>query len=138
MRKIFIILILMLSIFSIANAHPFKTEKELYDYYAEIDKKINEELKNSPEKILKDRKNSLNPLSMDVFGADKVLGDNSYLFGFDKNGKIISVMKRAVLDGPSMIARIYYSNGNLKEVYLDDDDFVTGIVRTYYESWKKH
>ena len=51
MRKIFIILILMLSIFSIANAHPFKTEKELYDYYAEIDKKINEELKNNPEKF---------------------------------------------------------------------------------------
>ena len=108
MKKIFIILILMLSIFSIANAHSFKTEKELYDYYAEIDKKINEELKNNPEKILKDRKNSLKSLSMDVFGADKVLGDNSYLFGFDKNGKIISVMKRAVLDGSSMIARIYY------------------------------
>mgnify|MGYP000904467196 FL=1 len=138
MRKIFIVLILMLSIFSIANAHPFKSEKELYDYYAEIDKKINEELKNSPKKILKDRKDSLKSLYLDVFGADKVLGDNSYLFGFDKNGKIMSVMKRAVLDGPSMIARIYYPNGNLKEVYLDDDDFVTGIVRTYYESEKKH
>ena len=50
MRKIFITLILMLSIFSIVNAHPFKTEKELYDYYTEIDKKINEELKNSPKK----------------------------------------------------------------------------------------
>ena len=138
MRKIFIVLILMLSIFSIANAHPFKSEKELYDYYAEIDKKINEELKNSPKKILKDRKDSLKSLYLDVFGADKVLGDNSYLFGFDKNGKIMSVMKRAVLDGPSMIARIYYPNGNLKEVYLDDDNFVTGIVRTYYKSEKKH
>ena len=104
MKKIFIILILMLSIFSIVNAHPFKTEKELYDYYAEIDKKINEELKNSPEKILKDRKDSLKPLSMDVFGADKVLGDNSYLFGFDKNGKIISVMESTILDGPLMIS----------------------------------
>ena len=31
---------------------------------------------------------------MNVFGADKVLGDNSYLFGFDKNGKIMSMMKR--------------------------------------------
>ena len=41
MKKIFITLILMLSIFSIVNAHPFKTEKELYDYYTEIDKKIN-------------------------------------------------------------------------------------------------
>lgn len=137
MKRIFIILFLMVSMFSITNAHPFKDDKELYDYYAKIDKKINEELKNSPEKILKDRKNSLKPLSMNVFGADKVLGDNSYLFGFDKNGKIISVMKRAVLDGPSMIARIYYPNGNLKEVYLDDNDFVTGIVRTYYENAHK-
>ena len=138
MKRFLITLILMLSIFSIASAHPFKSEKELYNYYAEIDKKINEELKNSPEKILKDRKNTLKPLSMNVFGADKVLGDNSYLFGFDKNGKIMSMMKRNVLDGPSMIARIYYSNGNLKELYLMDDDFVTGIVRTYYESGKKH
>ena len=87
MKKFFVSLILMLSIFSIANAHSFKTEKELYNYYAEIDKKINEELKNSPKKILKDRKNTLKPLYLDVFGADKVLGDNSYLFGFDKNGK---------------------------------------------------
>ena len=138
MRKIFASLILMLSIFSITSAHPFKSEKELYDYYAEIDKKINEELKNSPEKILKDRKDTLKPLSLNVFGADKVLGDNSYLFGFDKNGKIMSIMKRNVLDGPSMIARMYDSNGNLREVYLMDDDFVTGIVRTYYESGKKH
>ena len=138
MKRFLITLILMLSIFSIASAHSFKNEKELYDYYAEIDKKINEELKNSPEKILKDRKDTLKPLSMNVFGADKVLGDNSYLFGFDKNGKIMSMMKRNVLDTPSMIARIYYSNGNLKELYLMDDDFVTGIVRTYYESGKKH
>ena len=138
MKRFLITLILMLSIFSIVSAHPFKSEKELYNYYTEIDKKINEELKNSPEKILKDRKNTLKPLSMNVFGADKVLGDNSYLFGFDKNGKIMSMMKRNVLDGPSMIARIYYSNGNLKELYLMDDDFVTGIVRTYYESGKKH
>ena len=50
----------------------------------------------------------------------------------------MSMMKRNVLDTPSMIARIYYSNGNLKELYLMDDDFVTGIVRTYYESGKKH
>ena len=30
----------MLSVFSIVTAHPFKSEKELYEYYAEIDKKI--------------------------------------------------------------------------------------------------
>ena len=40
---------------------------------------------------------------MNVFGEDKVLRDNSYLFGFDKNGKIISVMERTILDDPSMI-----------------------------------
>ena len=40
MKKILIILILILSVFSVTNAHPFKSEKELYEYYAEIDKKI--------------------------------------------------------------------------------------------------
>ena len=44
MKRFLITLILMLSVFSIASAHPFKSEKELYNYYAEIDKKINEEL----------------------------------------------------------------------------------------------
>ena len=37
MKRFLITLILMLSIFSIASAHPFKSEKELYNYYAEID-----------------------------------------------------------------------------------------------------
>ena len=40
MKKFFVTLILMLSVFSIASAHPFKSEKELYNYYAEIDKKL--------------------------------------------------------------------------------------------------
>ena len=40
MKRILIIFILILSVFSIVTAHPFKSEKELYDYYAEIDKKI--------------------------------------------------------------------------------------------------
>ena len=47
MKRFFASLILMLSIFSIATAHPFKSEKELYDFYAEIDKKIFAE-KNKP------------------------------------------------------------------------------------------
>ncbi|MDU2236801.1 MAG: toxin-antitoxin system YwqK family antitoxin, partial [Fusobacterium periodonticum] len=45
MKRFFTILILMLSIFSIANAHPFKTEKELQDFYAKIDKEVDKELK---------------------------------------------------------------------------------------------
>ncbi|WP_335985421.1 hypothetical protein [Fusobacterium polymorphum] len=43
MRKIFIILFLILSVFSIANAHPFKNEKELQDFYAKIDKEVDKE-----------------------------------------------------------------------------------------------
>ena len=39
MKRILIIFILILSVFSVANAHPFKSEEELYDYYSEIDKK---------------------------------------------------------------------------------------------------
>lgn len=38
---------------------------------------------------------------MNVFGEDKVLRDNSYLFDFDKNWKIISVMERTILDALS-------------------------------------
>ena len=45
MRKIFITLILMLSVFSIANAHPFKSEKELDNFFSQIDKRIKEELR---------------------------------------------------------------------------------------------
>ena len=45
MKKIFITLFLMLSVFSIVNAHPFKSEKELQDFYAKIDKEVDKELK---------------------------------------------------------------------------------------------
>jgi phophatidylinositol-4-phosphate 5-kinase len=64
---------------------------------------MNEELKNSFKKILKDRKDSLKPLFINIFGIDKVLKDNSYLFGYDKNEKNISVMERTILDGLPMI-----------------------------------
>ena len=56
MKKIFIILILMLSIFSIVNAHPFKNEKELQDFYAKIDKEVEKELKKNYVKLFEQRK----------------------------------------------------------------------------------
>ena len=40
MKKKFIILFLMLYIFSIENAHQFKSEKELQYFYAKIDKEV--------------------------------------------------------------------------------------------------
>ena len=45
MKKAFTILILMLFIFSIANAHSFKNEKELNNFFSKIDQLIKEELK---------------------------------------------------------------------------------------------
>ena len=45
MKRFLISLILILSIFSIANAHPFKSEKELQDFYAKIDKEVEKELR---------------------------------------------------------------------------------------------
>ena len=40
MKRFFMSLILMLSIFSIVTAHPFKSEKELQDFYISIDKEV--------------------------------------------------------------------------------------------------
>ena len=56
MKKIFIILFLMLSIFTVINAHPFKTEKELQDFYIKIDKEVDKELKKEVQNILQNKK----------------------------------------------------------------------------------
>ena len=60
MKKIFIILFLILSIFTIINANPFKTEKELNNFFTEIDKKIKEELKKNYREEYSKRKISPN------------------------------------------------------------------------------
>ena len=60
MKKIFITLILMLSVFSIANAHPFKSEKELDNFFSQIDKRIKEELKKNYREEYSKRKISAN------------------------------------------------------------------------------
>ena len=53
MRKFLVTLILMLFIvFSITNAHPFKNDKELQDFYAQIDKEVDMELKKDYLKLL--------------------------------------------------------------------------------------
>ena len=60
MKKIFIILFLMLSIFTVINAHPFKTEKELNNFFTQIDKIIKEELKKNYREEYSKRKISPN------------------------------------------------------------------------------
>ena len=71
MKKIFIILILMLSVFSIANAHTFKSEKELDNFFSQIDKRIKEELKKNYREEYSKRKISV---------------DNEYSFEIEDDG----------------------------------------------------
>ena len=109
MRKIFIILFLMLSIFTVINAHPFKTEKELQDFYAKIDKKVDKELKKDYIKLFEQRKANLKEKASNN-DTKKMLEDNEYLFVF-KNGKLEKVFKKDILDGKFIILSYIYENG---------------------------
>ena len=71
MRKIFITLILMLSVFSIANAYPFKSEKELDNFFSQIDKRIKEELKKNYK---------------EEYSKRKISADNEYSFEIEDDG----------------------------------------------------
>ncbi|WP_338971595.1 phosphatidylinositol-4-phosphate 5-kinase [Fusobacterium nucleatum] len=71
MKRFFIILILMLSVFSIANAHPFKTEKELNNFFSQIDKRIKEELKKNYR---------------EEYSKRKISADNEYSFEIEDDG----------------------------------------------------
>ena len=71
MRKIFIILFLMLSIFTVINAHPFKTEKELNNFFTQIDKIIKEELKKNYR---------------EEYSKRKISADNEYSFEIEDDG----------------------------------------------------
>ena len=71
MRKIFITLILILSLFSIANAHPFKSEKELTNFFTQIDKIIKKELKKNYR---------------EEYSKRKISADNEYSFEIEDDG----------------------------------------------------
>ena len=86
MKRFLISLVLILSIFSIANAHPFKSEKELQDFYAKIDKEVDKELKKDYVKIFEQRKANLKEKATDDV-TEKNLEDDEYLFIL-KNGKL--------------------------------------------------
>ena len=113
MKKIFIILILMLSIFSIANAHPFKSEKELQDFYAKIDKEVDKELKKDYIKLFEQRKANLKEKASDDI-TEKNLEDDEYLFIL-KNGKLEMVFKKEILNGKFRILSRLYENGKKVE-----------------------
>ena len=71
MKRFFIILILILSVFSIANAHPFKSEKELTNFFTQIDKIIKKELKKNYR---------------EEYSKRKISADNEYSFEIEDDG----------------------------------------------------
>lgn len=71
MKKIFIILFLMLLIFIIINVNLFKIEKELNNFFIEIDKKIKEELKKNYR---------------EEYSKRKIFFNNEYLFEIEDDG----------------------------------------------------
>ena len=114
MKKIFITLILMLSVFSIANAHPFKSEKELQDFYAKIDKEVDKELKKDYVKIFEQRKANLKEKASDDV-TEKNLEDDEYLFIL-KNGKLEMVFKKEILNGKFRTLSRLYENGKKSRI----------------------
>jgi len=91
----------MLSIFTVINAHPFKTEKELQDFYAKIDKEVDKELKKDYIKLFEQRKANLKEKASDD-ATKKNLEDDEYLFVF-KNEKLEMVFKKEILNGKFII-----------------------------------
>ena len=114
MKRFFTILILMLSVFSIASAHPFKTEKELQDFYAKIDKEVDKELKTDYLKIFEQRKANLKEKASDD-ATEKNLEDDEYLFVF-KNEKLEMVFKKEILNGKFIILSRLYENGKKSRI----------------------
>ena len=60
MKKFFVTLILMLSVFSISSAHSFKSDKELNEFFSKIDQLIKEELKKDYREEMTKRKGTAN------------------------------------------------------------------------------
>ena len=133
MRKIFIILFLMLSIFTVINAHPFKTEKELQDFYAKIDKEVDKELKKDYIKLFEQRKANLKEKASNN-DTKKMLEDNEYLFVF-KNGKLEKVFKKDILDGKFIILSYIYENGKKRKIVClnKENSHYYGTVKGFEE-----
>ena len=114
MKRFLTILILMLSVFSIASAHPFKAEKELQDFYAKIDKEVDKELKTDYLKLFEQRKANLKEKVSDNI-TEKNLEDDEYLFVF-KNEKLEMVFKKEILNGKFIILSYMYENGKKSRI----------------------
>ena len=98
MKKIFIILFLMLSIFTVINAHPFKTEKELNNFFSKIDQLIKEELKKDYREEMTKRKGTAN---------------NEYSFEIEDDRTVLITRSIAGIKPETKITQYFNSEGKL-------------------------
>ena len=107
MRKFLVTLILMLFIvFSITNAHPFKNDKELQNFYAQIDKEVDIELKKDYLKLFAQRRFNLRKIESESFFI-RIFEDDEYRFTI--NDRLFEkVVKKNVFDNKFIISTIYY------------------------------
>ena len=98
MKKFFVTLILMLSIFSIASAHPFKSEKELNNFFAKIDMLIKEELKKDYREEMTKRKGT---------------ADSEYTFEMEDDRTVLITRSIACIKPETEITQYFNSKGEL-------------------------
>ncbi|WP_029758089.1 toxin-antitoxin system YwqK family antitoxin [Fusobacterium nucleatum] len=97
MKKIFITLFLILSVFSIVNAKTFKTEKELNDFFIQVDKKIKEEVKKNYR---------------EEYNKIKTLSNNGYSFKIEDDGTTL-ITKNIDLKPKTEITQYFNKKGEL-------------------------
>ena len=98
MKRFLITLILMLSVFSIATAHPFKSEKELNNFFAKIDTLIKEELKKDYREEMTKRKGTAN---------------NEYSFEIEDDRTVLITRSIAGIKPETEITQYFNSKGEL-------------------------
>ena len=98
MKKAFTILILMLSVFSVATAHPFKSEKELNNFFAKIDMLIKEELKKDYREEMTKRKGT---------------ADSEYTFEMEDDRTVLITRSIAGIKPETEITQYFNSKGEL-------------------------
>ena len=98
MKKFLITLILMLSVFSVATAHPFKSEKELNNFFAKIDTLIKEELKKDYREEMTKRKGTAN---------------NEYSFEIEDDRTVLITRSIAGIKPETEITQYFNSKGEL-------------------------
>ena len=98
MKKFLITLILMLSIFSVATAHPFKSEKELNNFFAKIDTLIKEELKKDYREEMTKRKRT---------------ADSEYTFEMEDDRTVLITRSIAGIKPETEITQYFNSKGEL-------------------------